>query len=378
MSVHATLSASGAHRWMECTPSALLEKEFKDETSIYAREGTAAHALAEHKLRLYMGEQSKRPTNEFDSLEMDKYTDQYVEYACELISAARARSKDTIVLIEQRLDFSEYVPEGFGTGDLVIVADGTLEVVDLKYGQGVEVSAEDNPQMKLYALGALALFDSLYDIQTVRMTICQPRRDHISEYAITTDELISWAETTLKRKAQMAIQGEGEFEAGDHCRFCRARFTCRERAACSLALAQYDFKQPALLNDEEISEILPQSDRIAKWAADVWVYATDTAINSGKHWSGFKLVEGRSNRKYTDDKKVAETVIQAGYTDIYKTSLIGISGMEKLLGKKKFRELVGNFVAKPQGKPTLVPITDKRPEMNIQNTAQADFKEELI
>lgn len=338
MSAHALLSASGAHRWMECTPSALLEKEFKDETSIYALEGTAAHALAEHKLRVYMGEKSKRPKSEFDSPEMDKYTDEYVEYACELISGARARSKDAIILIEQRLDFSEYVPEGFGTGDLVIVADGMLDVIDLKYGQGVEVSAEDNPQMKLYALGGLALFDSLYDIQTVRMTICQPRRDHISEYAITTDELISWAETKLKPKAQLALQGEGEFQAGDHCRFCKARFTCRERAEQNLALAKHDFKQPVLLSDKEISEILPQADRLAKWASDVWVYATDTAINSSKHWPGFKVVEGRSNRKYTDQKKVAETVKKAGYTDIYKTSLIGISSMEKLMGKKKFRE----------------------------------------
>jgi len=230
MRAHALLSASSAHRWLHCPPSARLEETFENTTSVFAEEGTAAHALAEHKLRVFLGQKSQRPESDFDSADLQYYTDMYAEYAAELITAARAGCKDPIVLLEQRLDYSCYVPEGFGTGDLIIVADGILDIVDLKYGKGVAVSAEDNPQMKLYALGALALFDSLYDIQVVRMSICQPRLENVSTYEITVDELTAWAEKELRPKARLAISGEGEFLPGEHCRFCRARQTCRARA----------------------------------------------------------------------------------------------------------------------------------------------------
>lgn len=377
MGKHALLSASSSHRWLHCTPSARLEENYENTTSIFAAEGTAAHELSEHKLRIFMGEKSKRPTSEFDSEELEYYTDVYVDFATELITTVKSTCTDPIILIEQRLDYSCYVPEGFGTGDLVIIADGTLDIVDFKYGRGMMVTAKDNPQMKLYALGALALFDSLYDIKTVRMTICQPRLESISIYEVPADELTTWAESELRPKAQLAFKGEGEFIPGDHCRFCRARQTCRARADEYLVLAKHDFKTPALLMDEEVAEILTLADRLSTWASDVYAYAADLAIREGKEWQGYKLVEGRSNRKYTSEKEVIETVTAAGYTDIYRNSLIGITDMEKLLGKKKFTAILGGLVEKPKGKPTLVPISDKRKAINLTNTAEADFKEEI-
>jgi hypothetical protein len=376
MGKHALLSASSSHRWIHCPPSARLEETFENTTSIFAEEGTAAHELAEHKLRKFLGQQTQRPVSEFDSEELEYYTDIYLDFAVELITDVKGKCKDPSILIEQRLDYSCYAPEGFGTGDLIIVADGTLDIVDLKYGKGVLVSAEENPQMKLYALGALNLFDSLYDIQRVRMTICQPRLENISTYETSVEELTSWAEKELRPKAQLAIKGEGEFLAGEHCRFCRARQTCRARADSNLEIAKYDFKLPALLTDSEITEVLNIADKLSAGASDVYDYAADKTITQGKVWQGYKLVEGRSNRRYTSESAVIETVTAAGYTDIYKTSLIGITDMEKLLGKKRFIELLGKFVEKPKGKPTLVPDSDKRQAIKMNNTAKADFKEE--
>lgn len=294
MAKHALLSASSSHRWLHCTPSARLEEQFENTTSIFAAEGTAAHELSEHKLRLFLGQASKRPVSDFDSEELERYTDEYVNFATELITEVKKNCKDPIILLEQRLDYSCYVPEGFGTGDLVVIADGTLDIVDLKYGKGVAVSAENNPQMKLYALGAVILFDSLYDIKTVRMTICQPRLESISTYELSGDELTAWAETELRPKAQLAMNGDGEFLPGEHCRFCRARHTCRARADTHLVLAKHDFKQPALLTDDEIAEVLSLAERLSLWAGDVYAYATDLAINAGKEWDGFKVVEGLS------------------------------------------------------------------------------------
>ena len=377
MGEHALLSASSSHRWLHCTPSARLEETFDDETSIFAAEGTAAHKLSEHKLRLFLGQKSKRPVSGFDSMELDYYTDAYVDYATELITEARKTCRDPIILLEQRLDYSCYVPEGFGTGDLVIIAEGSLDIVDLKYGRGIAISAEDNPQMKLYALGALSLFDNLYDIRTVRMTICQPRLESISTYKLAAGELTQWAEEELRSKAQLAINGEGEFFPGEHCRFCRARHTCRARAEEHLSLARYDFRQPSLLTEDEISQVLVLADRLSTWAADIYTYAADLSIREGKVWQGYKLVEGRSNRRYTSESAVIETVTAAGFSEIYKQTLIGITDMEKLLGKNRFKELLSDLVEKPPGKPSLVPIADKRQPITLNNTAEADFKEEI-
>ena len=357
---HSIYSASGAHRWMSCPPSAQLEQQFPNETSTYAEEGTAAHDLAEHKLKKALKMRSKKPTSPYHSDEMDEMTDLYVEYCLELIEKSKETCTDLQILIEQKLDFSDYVSEGFGTGDLVVVGSGTLHVVDLKYGRGVIVSAEKNPQMMLYALGALSLFDMLYEIEKVSMAIVQPRVDNFSIWEISVEELLKWAEDELKPKALLASTGGGEFCAGDHCRFCRAKNQCRARAVKNLELLKYEFQDPALLTDEEIAEIIGLAEELAKWAGDIYTYATALAINEGRQWDGFKLVEGRTRRTYSDETAVAKTAKEAGYTDIFKQSLITITEMEKLMGKKKFNDILGNLVEKPKGKLTLVPETDKR------------------
>lgn len=375
MGRHALLSASASKRWLNCTPSARLETQFSDDESPYAAEGTAAHALAEHKLKRALKRRSKRPVSDYDCDEMEECTDDYVSYIMERVQEAELCCTDPVVLIEQHLDYSRYVEGGFGTGDCLIVADGILSVVDLKYGKGLLVEADNNPQMMLYALGALELFDVIYDIDRIRMTIYQPRFENISTWEISVEELQSWVEEVLFPKARLAARGEGEYCSGSWCRFCKARNQCRARAESFLKLAQMEFRPPALLEEGEIAEVLSVADELAKWAADVYSFATDEAIVRGRQWSGFKLVEGRSNRKYTSEEDVAEAAKTAGYTDIYKSSLIGITEMERLLGKKQFQEILGGLVYKPQGKITLVPESDKRQPVETA-TAEADFKEE--
>jgi len=375
MSEHAILSASGAHRWMACTPSARLELDFDDTSGVAAEEGTAAHALAEHKLRKALKMRSKKPVSKYDSDEMDTHTDDYVSFILEQIAQAKQTCTDPLVLIEQRLNFSKYVPGGFGTGDCVIIADGALHIVDFKYGQGVLVTAEDNPQLKLYALGALELFDGIYDIDVVSMTIFQPRRENVSTYTVFKESLYQWAEEVLIPTAALAFDGGGEYFPGEHCQFCRASVKCRARAESKMQLAVFEFTLPPLLSDGEIAEVLAAIGDLTNWANEIMAYATEAAINHGKQWPGFKMVEGRSNRKYSDEEAVAEAVKAAGYHDIYKQSLITITEMEKLMSKPKFTEVLAGLVIKPPGKPTLVPLSDKRPVMNTSN-AKIDFMEE--
>ncbi len=371
---HAILSPSSAHRWMHCTPSAMLEREFDNKTSDAAAEGNAAHTLAEHKLRRAMKMRSRKPVSPYDSDEMDSYTDGYVDFVLEAIAQAKFTCSDPLVLIEQRLDFSRYVPDGYGTGDCVIIADGTLHIIDLKYGQGVLVKAEDNPQMKLYALGALELFDGIYDISSVSMTIYQPRRDNVSTYTVFKESMYHWADEVLKPIAELAFNGDGQYQPGDWCRFCRASVHCRARADENLKLASYEFALPPVLSDEEIANILASIDDLTNWATTIIAYAADAAINHGKEWPGFKVVEGRSNRKFVDEGKVAEAAKVAGYRDIFKQSLITITEMEKLMGKASFNEILGGLVIKPPGKPTLVPLSDKRPAIST-SSAKNDFTE---
>ena len=373
-SKHALLSASSSHRWLNCNPSARLEQEFADRETEAAAEGTAAHALAEHKLRKALKMRTKKPISKYDSDEMDAYTDGYVEFVLEQLAEAKKDCKDPLILVEQKLDFSCFVPDGFGTGDCIIIADKTLHIIDLKYGQGILVEAEGNPQMMLYALGALRLFGSLYDIETVSMTIYQPRRENVSTWSIPVDALMEWTENTLKPKAELAFKGEGEFQPGSWCTFCKAAVKCRARAEAKLQLAQYEFAMPPLLTDEEIEDILARLDDLTKWANEIQAYAQNAAINHGKNWRGFKLVESRTNRKYTDEEAVAQAAKNAGYHDIYKHSLITISEMERLMGKKTFAEVLGALVIKPQGKPTLVPASDKRPAITSSGANQ-DFTE---
>lgn len=372
MGKHAILSASGAHRWLECTPAARLELEFKDQESTAAAQGTAAHNLCEHKLKKALHIRSKRPVSEFNDDEMEEHSDAYVEYVLEQLEEVKKNCKDPLVLIEERLDFSCYVPEGFGTADTIIIGDKNLHIIDMKYGQGILVYAEDNPQMKLYALGALASYESLYDIEEVTMHIFQPRRENVSAWTISVDELKKWAENDLVPKAKLAFKGEGEYLPGDWCTFCRAAVKCRARADEKLRLAQSEFKLPPLLTDNEIEEILSKLSDLTRWANEIVAYATDAAVNHGKEWSGFKVVEGRSNRKYKDEDKIAEVAKANGYKDIYRTSLITLTEMEKLMGKQKFKDILGDFIIKPPGKPTLVPLSDKRQALNV-SSAKTEF-----
>lgn len=371
-SKHAVLSASSSYRWLNCSPSARLEQEFEDRETEAAAEGTAAHALCEHKLRRALKRQSRKPISKYDCEEMDIHTDNYVQFVLETISQAREHCADPIINIEQRLDFSCYVPHGFGTGDCIIIADKTLHIIDFKYGQGVLVEAENNPQMMLYALGALRIYDTLYDIEDVAMTIYQPRRENISTWTIAVSDLVTWAENELVPKARLAFEGKGEYMPGPWCTFCKAAVKCRARAEEKLALARYEFAQPPLLTDDEIEEILGKLDDLTRWAEEIKAYAQDAALNHGKQWHGFKVVEGRSVRKYSDENAVIEAANAAGYHDIFRKSLLPITEMEKLMGKQEFAEVLSGLIIKPAGMPTLVPITDKRPAMT---NANIDFNE---
>ena len=373
-SEHAVLSASSANRWLHCPPSVRLSEGYMDKASVFAMEGTSAHELCEYKLRSALGMEAENPTENLDfyNAEMEECAEGYATYILELVEKAKKTCSDPVVMVEQRVDFSRYVPEGFGTADCIIIADETLNIVDYKHGKGVEVSAEDNPQMKLYALGALELFDCLYDISKVQMTIFQPRLSNVSVFVMDKADLLYWANDELTAKAELAFEGKGELCCGEWCKFCKAKANCKERARVNMEMAQYEFRKSSLLTDEEVVKILSRIDELTSWASDVKNFALEQAVR-GKQWPGWKVVEGRSNRKYTDEGAVAQVVKNAGYNP-YDEKIMGITNMTKMLGKEKFNELLGDFVERPQGKPTLVPEDDNRPRMN---TAKEDFKEEI-
>ncbi|WP_288863325.1 DUF2800 domain-containing protein [uncultured Megasphaera sp.] len=377
MSDHALLSPSSAHRWLQCTPSAVLEESFANQSSSAAEEGTAAHALCEYKIKKAIGERCTKPVSEADTVEMQECSDAYAEFVLERYEQAKGRCRDPLLLIEQKVDFSAYVKDGFGTADCIIVSDNTLQIIDFKYGQGVLVDAYENPQMKCYALGALEMYNALYDIKEVVMTIFQPRRDNVSGYTLSVAELLTWAERVLKPKAEQAIRGKGEFAAGDWCRFCRAKAVCRKRAEENMRLAELEFKPPSLLTDREIEDVLKTLPMLTKWAEDVFSYAAEAAIHHGKEWRGFKVVEGRSIRKYKDETAVIAQAQSHGYTDIFQTRLISMTAMQKLMGKKKFEEILGGLISKSPGKLTLVPETDKRIQVN-RLSVNNEFKQEEI
>jgi hypothetical protein len=335
-------------------------------------------------LRLYNKEISKRTYNarlkkiEADPLyspDMKGYCEDYVVFVVERFEEAKKRSKDAILQIEVKLNLTDYIPEGFGTGDAVIIADGILDIIDLKYGKGVMVSCENNKQMMSYALGACREFYFLYDISTVRMNIYQPRLYNISSFEMPVTELMDWAENELAPKAELAFKGEGEFVSGDHCQFCRAKAQCRALAEHNLELAKYDFQDSKLLADNEIADVLSRAGQFKKWISAIEAFALSEAVDNGKQWPGFKLVEGRSVRCYSDHDKVAGRLTENGIPEaiIYEKKLLGITAMEKAITKKQFSVLLDDLIVKPQGKPTLVPETDKRPAWNSVESAINDF-----
>lgn len=374
MAKHSLLSASASHRWLNCPPSARLCEEYEDKPSEYAQEGTDCHELCAYKVEKALGHRVKAPADNrtYYNSEMEDCAEGYCSFVMEQVTEAKKRCAAPLVLVEQRLDYSRYVgiESSFGTGDCVVVSDGLLHIIDYKHGLGVLVSAEKNSQLSCYALGALDLFDGIYDITEVSLTIYQPRRENVSTYTMSKDELLTWADTVLSPTAKLAYDGKGDFKAGDHCQFCKAKASCRKRAEYNLELARYDFEMPASLEDDEVASILTKVDELVSWASDLKEYALQKAL-SGTKFAGFKVVEGRSNRKYTDEDAVARTVEAAGF-EPYEKKLLGITAMSQALGKKKFEELLGGLVYKPPGKPALVPKSDKRPAMN---TAIEDFKE---
>lgn len=373
MGKHALLNASSAHRWLTCPPLPRLENFFEKEVSEVANEGTDAHRLSEYKLRKVLGEKVRKPKLKYFDKDMDSYTDDYVNYIVETIENIKKSTKDPIVLIEQRLDFSNYVPDGFGTGDCIIIADKILHIIDLKYGRGVEVSAEENPQMMLYALGALNIYDALYDIDEVVMNIFQPRKYNISSSKKSVRELKNWADTVLKEKAELAFNGLGVVTYGPWCQFSNCNVVLRARKDYHDKLMRFQLCSPHLLNDAEIEEVLEHIDDLVKWASEIKEYATKITLENDKEWSNYKLVEGRSIRKIKDEERVAEILKENGYNDIYKTSLLTLTELQKLLGKDKFNELLGDYIIKPEGKPTLVLKSDKRKEI-VKHDVNKEFK----
>lgn len=377
---HALLGPSSAERWLNCPPSARLSEKYPDTTSEFALEGTDAHELCELKLKkslkqIRSSKVLKDPSGslKYYNEDMERYTNEYVEYVLDIYNQCKKCCEDTDIIVEQELDFSNYVPEGFGTGDCIIVSDEKLIVIDFKYGKGVEVSAKDNPQMKLYGLGADNIYGSLYDYKNVELHIFQPRLANISSFNINLDELKNWGEETVKPLAEQAFNGEGEMKCGKWCRFCKAKKKCAKRFVTNAKFTEYDFKESPEVTDEQINEILPFMDELIAWAKDIKEYCLSEAL-VGKKWDGFKLVEGRSSRTITDADEVAKILTNAGFNP-YEQKLLSITALGKLVGTKKLNELIGEFIVKPQGAPVLVDIDDKRPEFNSAKNDFKDFKE---
>lgn len=385
--VHAKLAASAAERWLNCPISVKLCEDIPDKGSEYAAEGTVAHKLAELMIADRLGpadpdralELEEVHANQYYNKEMETSIRNYVDWVEETYLSIKRKCPDAELLTEQRVSFSEWVPQGFGTSDVVILADDTMTICDLKYGKGVAVSAVYNPQLRLYALGAYDAFSIEYNIERIRMIINQPRLDSISEDEVEVSRLIEWANTFVKPRAEQAYRGEGEPTPGEHCKFCKVKALCRARAKEAQALdVKLNEKQPNLLSDEQIAAVLSLADRISSWVKDVKDYALAAAVE-GKYFEGYKLVEGRSVRKLSDPDKVVEVLTGAGYDKaiLYKEpELYGITALQGIVGKKNLEKLIGDYIVKPPGAPTLVPNSDKRPAINGAAVYNDDFKEE--
>ena len=418
---HAVLSASSSKQWLHCTPSARLQENFPNESSVYAEEGTWAHELCEYKVRKYLHERMKRPQSEFLTEEIDQITDVYAEFVVSIVEGMKQNGTEPLCLVEERLDFSNIVPSGFGTGDMVIIGRdgqgrGLIHIVDFKAGRGVFVDAHENSQMMLYATGALNAYGYIYDIHTVRMSIVQPRLENISTFEMSAADLRAWGES-IRPIARMAFEGKGEQHPGEWCRFCRAKPVCKACMEEALALAKEEFldldegaltdgsddgtggldtpdtgetdatapyspdesapvfKTPGLVGFQELVKVLPTLNRISSWIESVFAFVSGEAINHGVPVEGYKVVEGRSKRVFTDVKAVVDAAAKEGYTDVYKQELLSLTEFEKMMGKKRFVEILGEFVAKPPGKLALVPESDPRPAVDL--SAAADEFEAL-
>ena len=410
--VHALLSASSSKQWLNCPPSARIQEQFPNESSVYAEEGTFAHSVCEYKVKKYLHERVKRPqSEEYYSEELEQSTDVYYEFVVSIIEEMKRNGCEPLVLVEERVDYSHIAPSGFGTADMVIIGQdedgkGILHICDYKNGKGVYVDADHNSQMMLYAIGALYAYGYIYPIEIVRMSIIQPRLDNISTCEMAAAELTAWGES-IRETAKLAYEGKGEQKAGDWCRFCRAKPVCRACKEEALSLCREEFldldagafsedtraspgeddmnapyqpdttapvfRQPGLIPVSELAEILPTLNRVSVWIESVFAYLSTEAINHGVPVPGYKVVEGRSKRIFTDTKAVVDTAIRNGYTDLYKQQLITLTEFEKMMGKKKFAELLGEYVAKPPGKLALVPDSDPRPPVDVANTPDQEF-----
>lgn len=403
--VHALLSASSSKQWLHCPPSVRLQENFPNESSVYAAEGTFAHEICEYKVRKYLHERVRRPqSEEFDTEEIEQITDVYAEFVISIIEKMKENGCEPLAFVEERVNYSHIAPSGFGTADMLIIGKdengkGLLHIVDFKAGKGIFVDADHNSQMMLYALGGLAAYGFLYDIEIVRMSIIQPRLDNISTCEMSVTELEEWGES-IKPIAKLAYEGKGEQKPGDWCRFCRAKPVCKACADESLALCREDFldldagafddtvdesdmtapykadtqtavfKQPGLIPISKLAKILPTLNRISSWIEAVFAFVSSEAINHGIPIPGYKVVEGRSKRVFTDTKAVVDTAVQNGYTDLYKQTLITLTEFEKMMGKKKFNELLSQYVAKPPGKLVLVPESDPREPVDLTTPSQ--------
>lgn len=383
MSAHALLSASGSHKWLNCTPSARLEETLPESTSQYAEEGRLAHEIGELKLRKHFTEPmgtrafnnklKKLQENPLYQEEMLRHTDTYKDYISGIVHSF---ASPPYIAIEKKLNYSKYAPEGFGTGDTIIIGGKTLHVIDLKYGKGVPVSAFENPQMKLYALGAYTDYAFLFEIETVKLAIVQPRLDSISEYEIPIADLIAWGES-IKPIAAKAFKGEGDYVVGEHCRFCRAKAQCRARAEYNLSLEGFNKMKPPLISNEEVGTILTLAQDLASWAKHLEDYALAECLK-GNDIPGWKAVHGRSKRTFTDTDEAFKVLIANGTeeTMLYTREPLTLSAVEGLLGKGKFKELLSEHVNTPPGKPTLVLESDMREAIKRTNAAD-DFSEPI-
>ncbi|HAM1279628.1 TPA: DUF2800 domain-containing protein [Listeria monocytogenes] len=388
--IHAKLSASGSSRWLNCTPSIALEAKFPEQKNggVFAQEGTLAHSFAELLLQKFNEEVTKAgyarklnrlKKNSLYDASMIDHVEVYTTIVIEKFQEVHAADKNAVLSIEQRLDYSEYARGGFGTGDAVIVGNGVVEIVDLKYGKGVPVSAEENSQLMLYGLGAYNAFELDYDLHTVRMTIVQPRLDDVTEFEMEVSDLLDWAENVVKPAALLADAGKGELNPGPWCKFCRARSICKARAEANLALTSYDFKDPRLMQPSEIAKVLGQVAELKSWVEDVKSFALKEAESRGIEFPGWKLVEGRSNRRYADAEMVQAMMELEGYSEeeLLSKKLISLTDMEKLIGKKQVSAILGDLIEKPAGKPALVVETDRRQALKLKSDAADDFADDL-